>query len=195
MPSSELLRQHWHVLPIFTWPQYAEEGFLHLLIDVKTIRRERRRGSQGKNTNLKIGHLQLQLLATGGSGQTKNKFYTLTKPVMLSTSLQLTIIPCGRKEPFRGEPASSALYMGMLILPHMRGQGEVPALPTLKDNLSCHPNTPPDYFGQLTQEGFIPPVLLAQVAQSGPHQEYLKLCENGLCSSAGHPLTTHNPHQ
>lgn len=91
---------------------------------------------------------------------------------MLSTSLQLTITPRGRKEPLRGEPAScSALYMGMIILPNMRGQGEVPALPTLKDNLSCHPNTPPDYFGQLTQEGFIPPVVLAQVAQSGPHQQ------------------------
>lgn len=57
---------------------------------------------------------------------------------MLSTSLELTVIPCGKKEPFRGEPAScSALNMGMLTLPNIRGQGEVPTLPTLMDNLSC----------------------------------------------------------
>lgn len=113
---------------------------------------------------------------------------------MLSTSLQLTIIPCGRKEPFRGEPANcSALYMDMLILPNTRGQGEVPTLPTLVDNLSCHPNTPLDYFGQLTQKGLIPPVLPDQVARAWPHQQYLKLCENGSCSSAAHPLTTHIP--
>lgn len=88
---------------------------------------------------------------------------------MLSPSLQLTIIPCGKQEPFRGEPAScSALNLGMLILPNIRGQGEVPSLPTLMDNLSCHSNTPPDYFGQLTQEGIIPPVLLDQVAQTRP---------------------------
>lgn len=105
---------------------------------------------------------------------------------MLSTSLQLTIIPCGRKEPFRGEPANClALYMDM-ILPNTRGQGEVLALPTLMDNISCHPNTPPDYFGQLTQESLILPVLLDQGAQAWPHQQYL-VCENG----SGHPLTTH----
>lgn len=38
--SSELLRQHQDVPPIFTSPHYAEEGFLHLLIDVNIIRRE-----------------------------------------------------------------------------------------------------------------------------------------------------------
>lgn len=114
---------------------------------------------------------------------------------MLSISLRLTIILCGQKEPFRGEPAScSALNMGMLILPNIRGQGEVPASPTLMDNLSCHPNTPPDCFGQLTEEGIIPPVPPDQVAQAQPHQQCLKFCENGLCSSTGHPLTTHTPH-
>lgn len=60
MPSSELLRQHQNVPPIFTWPHYAEEGFLHLLIDVKIIRgegRERRKKGQRGRIYFKIGHL------------------------------------------------------------------------------------------------------------------------------------------
>lgn len=60
MPYSELLRQHGHVPPIFTWPLYAEEGFLHLLTDMKIIRRERkekRKGGQGRRIYFKIGHL------------------------------------------------------------------------------------------------------------------------------------------
>lgn len=44
---------------------------------------------------------------------------------MLSSPLQLTIIPCGKQEPFRGEPAScSALNTGMLILPYKRPRSQ-----------------------------------------------------------------------
>jgi len=60
MPSSELLTQHWQVPPIFTWSHYAEEGFLHLLTDMKIIRREgneKRKEGQGRRIYFKIGHL------------------------------------------------------------------------------------------------------------------------------------------